>query len=62
MAKDRVQTGLRLDEDTWKRIAFMCDKHKRSLNAEIEYAVIQAIERYEKEYGLIPVEDWVPTP
>lgn len=62
MATSKIQTGLRLEEETWKRIVWLAQKHKRSLNAEIEYAVEQAIEHYEKEHGLIPAEDLSQTP
>jgi len=56
MATNKVQTGLRLEEEALQKITFIAKKQKRSLNAEIEFAVQRAIEEYEKANGAIPVE------
>jgi len=56
MATNKVQTGLRLEEEALQKITFIAKKQKRSLNAEIEFAVQRAIEEYEKANGAIHVE------
>ncbi|MCL1859151.1 MAG: Arc family DNA-binding protein [Oscillospiraceae bacterium] len=53
MATDKIQTGLRLEEKALKKITFIAKTKKRSLNAQIEYAVQKCIEEYEKENGEI---------
>ena len=57
MSTNKIQTGLRLEEGALQKITFIAKKQKRSLNAEIEFAVQQAIEEYEKDNGVIPVEE-----
>ena len=52
----KVQTGLRLEEPTLRKITFIAKKQKRSLNAEIELAVEKSIEEYESSHGPIPLE------
>ena len=53
MAYSKIQTGLRLEEPTLKKITYIAKKQKRSLNAEIEFAVENAIAKYESENGVI---------
>ena len=53
----KIQTGLRLEEPTYKKITSIAKKNKRSLNAEIEVAVESAIEKFEAAYGAIPLEE-----
>lgn len=57
MATAKIQTGTRIEEKAYKKLLYMAKKQKRSLNAEIEYAIEQAIERFEKENGPILVEE-----
>ena len=57
MAQNKIQTGLRLSEVTYKKIIYISRNMKRSLNAQIEYEIEQAIVRFEKEHGAIPVEE-----
>lgn len=51
MAKIAFQ--LRLDEDTHRRIKAIAEKEMRSLNAQIEYMLLESIDRYEKAHGAL---------
>lgn len=57
MATNKVQTGLRLDEDTLRKITYIAKKEKRSLNAQLEYAAQRCIDEYEETRGVIPAEE-----
>ncbi len=57
MAIQKIQTGLRLEEDTWSKISYIAKKNKRSLNSQIEFIVQECIEEYEKSNGVIPLAD-----
>ena len=53
MATDKIQTGLRLENEVLDKITYIAKKEKRSLNAQIEFLIQQAIDKYEKEHGII---------
>ena len=59
MSTNKIQTGLRLEEETLKKITLIAKKQKRSLNNQIEFAIQQLIDEYESKYGkiVIPIED-----
>ena len=57
MAVSKVQTGLRLDEPTYKKVVHIANVESRSLNAQIEYAVKKLIADFEKSHGAIPLKD-----
>jgi hypothetical protein len=50
----KAQTGLRLDEETLRKIIYIAKHQKRLLNAQIEFAVQEAIEKFELAQGKIP--------
>jgi hypothetical protein len=56
MATNRVQTGLRLEEEILAKITFIAKKQKRSLNAQVEFAVQECIEEYENKHGEIMIK------
>lgn len=56
MATNKIQTGLRLEEDTLKKITYISKRNKRSLNAQIEFVVQECIEDYETKNGTIPLD------
>ena len=56
MATNRIQTGLRISEDIYTKIKFLCKKEQRSLNNLIEYTLQQYIEQYEEAHGEIPTD------
>jgi hypothetical protein len=53
---NKIQTGLRLEPDVLKKATWIAKKQKRSLNAQLEFAVQQCIEDYEAANGAIPIE------
>jgi hypothetical protein len=57
MAVDKIQTGLRLEPETLKKITYIAKKEKRSLNAQLEYATLKCIEEYENKNGSILLEE-----
>jgi Arc-like DNA binding domain. len=57
MATSKIQTGLRLPEDDLKKITYIAKKQKRSLNSQLEFAVQECIEKYEKDNGEIEVSE-----
>jgi hypothetical protein len=56
LSTSKIQTGLRLEPDVLKKATWIAKKQKRSLNAQLEFAVQQCIENYETANGAIPVE------
>lgn len=55
MATNKIQTGLRLEPETLYKITYIAKRQKRSLNAQLEFATLECIEKYEKEHGVIPM-------
>ena len=55
MSKIALQT--RLDENTHQKLKFIADKELRSLNAQLEYFILQGIKEYEANHGLIDVQE-----
>jgi hypothetical protein len=53
---NKIQTGLRLEPEILKKATWIAKKQKRSLNAQLEFAVQQCIEEYEANNGAIPTE------
>lgn len=53
MAKIAFQT--RLDEITHKKLSIIAEQELRSLNAQMEYFIIQSIKEYESTHGAIDV-------
>lgn len=51
MAKIKVQTGLRLDEDLYEKVKALADQEGRSLNNLVEYVVRRYIADYEAKNG-----------
>ena len=56
MATNKIQTGLRINENTYVKIRYLCAKEQRSLNNLIEYVLQQYVEQYEEENGPISVQ------
>jgi len=56
MATDKIQTGLRLDYVSLRKITLIAKKQKRSLNAQLEFIVQKFIEQHEKEEGEVNID------
>lgn len=54
MAKIKVQTGLRLDEELYAKVKVLADQEGRSLNNLVEYVVRCYISDYEAKHGALP--------
>ena len=55
MATNKIQTGLRLDEQLYEKIREVAVKEKRSLNNLIEYVLQKYVQEYEQQNGVILV-------
>jgi len=53
----KVQTGLRLEECILYKAHYIARREKRSLNAQLEYAVQKCVEDYEAVNGPIPFDE-----
>lgn len=53
MATNKIQTGLRLEEQDLRKITHIAKQQKRSFNSLVEYLVHLYIEDYEKSHGAI---------
>ena len=51
MAKIKIQTGLRLDEDLYAKLKSLADQEGRSLNNLVEYIVRNYVSEYESKFG-----------
>jgi hypothetical protein len=56
MPTNKIQTGLRLEPGMLKKATRIAKQEKRSLNAQLEFAVQKHIEEYETIHGVIPIE------
>ena len=55
MATSKIQTGLRLDENTYEKAKALSVKENRSLNNLIEYVLQKYLSEYEEQNGSIPL-------
>lgn len=62
MATNKRPTMLRLTDEMYEKVRYLAYVDRRSMNAEIEYAISTFITEYEKSNGTISVPDSVPTP
>ena len=53
MATDKIQTGIRFQEETLRKITYIAKKNHRSLNAQLEHLAQECIDEYEKAHGKI---------
>lgn len=57
MATNKIPTMLRLPEELHGKIKMLSNIEHRSLNMEIEYALLKYIAEYENEHGSIPLSN-----
>ena len=53
MIKDKIQTGIRFEQNMLNKIAFIAKQNKRSLNAQLEFLVQKCVDKFEDEHGEI---------
>lgn len=51
----KVAMQIRLDETTHQKLKLIADKELRSLNAQLEYFLMQGIKEYESNHGSLDV-------
>ena len=51
----RISSQMRFNETLYEKTKYIAEKELRSINAQIEYFMKQGVEKYEQEYGAIPV-------
>ncbi len=56
MSTNKIQTGIRFEEELLDKIAYVARQNKRSLNAQLEYLAQVCVNEYEKENGEIKIE------
>lgn len=55
MATNKIQTGLRINEQSYQKLKTLCLQENRSINNLIEYIIQKYLETYESENGSIPL-------
>lgn len=51
----KVSLQIRLEETTHKKLKNIADSELRSLNAQLEYFILQGIKNYESNHGSVDV-------
>ncbi len=54
MAKSKIQTGLRLEEEAYEKLKTLSAQEGRSLNNLVEYIIRCYLAEYEAEHGPLP--------
>ena len=54
---DKIYTQMRLEPHTLAKLRYIAGQESRSMNAQVEYLVVQCINRYELEHGEIPLPE-----
>lgn len=54
MAVSKIQTGLRIDEETYSKLKTLSAQEGRSLNNLVEYIIRKYLEDYEAVHGTLP--------
>ena len=57
MAINKIQTGLRISEETYAKLKTLSEKENRSLNNLVEYIIQKYLEDFEIANGSIPLSD-----
>ena len=55
--KNEKHFGLRIDDETLKKLHSVCEYEGRSVNAQILFLIRQCIAKFEKENGKIKTDD-----
>ncbi len=56
MVKDKIQTGIRFEQDLLNKISFIAKQNKRSLNAQLEFLAQECVYEFENKYGEIDTD------
>lgn len=55
MATNKIQTGLRINEQNYQKLKTLCQQENRSINNLVEYIIQKYLDTYETENGSIPL-------
>ena len=56
VVKDKIQTGIRFEQDLLNKISFIAKQNKRSLNAQLEFLAQECVYEFENKYGEIDTD------
>jgi len=56
MGKNKIKTTVRIEKDILKKMIFIAEFHKWSVNDQIEHIIKKHVNEYEKENGVIITE------
>ena len=57
MSTKKIQTGIRFQPELLYKITQIAKENKRSLNAQLEYLAESCVKEYEKENGVIEIDE-----
>ena len=57
MATDKIQTGIRFDQQLLIKITHVAKANKRSLNAQLEFLAEECVKQYENQNGKIVIQE-----
>lgn len=52
----RVSTQVRIDETSWQKLKIIARLENRNANAQLNHFLAKAIEQYEKQHGVVTLE------
>ncbi len=52
----KIQTGIRFDAELLYKISHIAKQNKRSLNAQLEFIVLEQVAEYEEKNGKIAID------
>lgn len=55
MAISKIQTGLRIDEETYRKLKTISENENRSLNNLVEFIIKKYLVDYEVKNGIVPL-------
>ena len=55
MAISKIQTGLRIDEETYGKLKTISEFENRSLNNLVEFIIKKYLSEYESQHGPVPL-------
>lgn len=57
MATKKIQTGIRFEPELLYKISYVAKENKRSLNAQLEFLASTCVKDFEKENGIIEIDE-----
>ncbi len=57
MKKEVIKFSLRVDSKTYKKIQYISEKNKRSINGQLDFIIESYIEKFEEVNGKIKITE-----